>query len=168
MISLYNINENTSMEITKDDILFLDCNSFKELCEKVSDNLKKRNLVKDGYLENVLIRESKFPTGLDLEPINPKYGNIAIPHTDIEYCNGKKIIYVANKVFLKMNNMISPEDVLEVNIFFFLINNTHENQINLLTDLMELINESDQEDVERLLSSKDKGEIEKVLNSKFN
>lgn len=156
------------MKITKDDILFLDCNSFQELCEKVSDILMDRNLVKDGYLENILIRESKYPTGLNLEPINPDYGNIAIPHTDIEYCNGKKIIYVANKVFLKMNNMIAPEETLEVNRFFFLINNTHENQINLLTDLMELINESDQENVEKLLSSNDKRDIEKVLNSKFN
>ncbi|VJH02042.1 phosphoenolpyruvate-dependent sugar phosphotransferase system [Streptococcus pneumoniae] len=61
------------------DLIRLDCSVSKhtELFQMVGKELEEKGYVTNQYLEALLEREQRFPTGL-----KTRFLNIALPHTD--------------------------------------------------------------------------------------
>lgn len=51
-----------------------------EVFRQVAEHLKELGFVNEGYLNGIIAREEKFPTGLITQHVN-----IALPHSDPEY-----------------------------------------------------------------------------------
>ncbi|MBG9983144.1 PTS sugar transporter subunit IIA [Aerococcaceae bacterium DSM 111020] len=153
--------------IYKDTIYISDGGDLEKVLYPIVENLTEKNLVHTDFLNNLLLRESNYPTALDLSPINKKYHNIAIPHTESEYVNDSRIIIVQLRKPIKMNNMINPEETLEVKMLFMLLNNNPEKQASLLADVMDFFNQMPEDKIMELFNSSNIEEILSILNAKI-
>lgn len=127
----------------KDLIFFEDAKTKDELFRLVGGKLLEKKLVNPGYIEAITERESKFPTGLDLGVVKAGSPNVAIPHTEVNYCNWKGIVVVRLKEEITFNNMISPDKGIPVKYAFFILNNEKNSQTNLLSYLMSFFTAED-------------------------
>ncbi len=68
-------------DVIEEDLLFIGLNAKdpKEIIQSIGDILIKKGYVKPGFVEAVIDRERKFPTGLDI-PIP-----VSIPHTEATF-----------------------------------------------------------------------------------
>jgi mannitol/fructose-specific phosphotransferase system IIA component (Ntr-type) len=77
----------------KDTVYVSDKQSQEEVFEEVYQDLLKKELVTEDFLENLLLeRERNYPTGLDLSPVSKILPDIAIPHTESEFVRTTRII----------------------------------------------------------------------------
>ncbi|MCL1632780.1 PTS sugar transporter subunit IIA [Sporolactobacillus sp. CPB3-1] len=127
---------NTEKLFDPDLIFFEDASSFEELFQSVGGKLLEKKLVNPGYIEAMTEREKNFPTGLDLSVVNPDSLSVAIPHTEVEYCNWKGVVVARLKEPIAFHNMISPDKTVPVKYAFFILNNEKNSQTNLLSYLM--------------------------------
>lgn len=140
----------------KDLVLISDANTKKEVFEEVGKYLFEKDLVNKDFVEAIKERETDYPTGIDLAPVADGLPNVAIPHTDTEYCNTKAIVFVKLNESITFNNMISPEEKLDVSYLFFIINNEKTNQTNVLSGLMDFMTTDDNmEKLDRLKGKED-------------
>lgn len=155
---------------TEDLVLKSNARTQKELFKEVGNYLFEKNLVTEGFVDAICERESKYPTGIDLSVVADSLPNIAIPHTEAQYCKAKRIVFVKLKQALSFNDMIKPDEYLDVRYLFFIINNTKEKQSTILSDLMEFITNPEhlnyletldtEKDMYEYLSSKQRMDIE--------
>ena len=59
-----------------------DIKTSTEIITALADELKKKKIVKEEFLNHTLDREKNFPTGLATTSLG-----VAIPHTDSEFVN---------------------------------------------------------------------------------
>lgn len=101
-----------------EDLIFVgkSFNNAEESITFLSNKLFEKGYTKEGFLEAVLKREQKFPTGLYLGNIN-----VAIPHTDTKFANksGLAIAVLQNPV--KFRRMDNPTEEIPVHIIFLLV-----------------------------------------------
>lgn len=147
----------------KDLILFTDVSSQEELFTKVGEFLLQKGLVNPGYVNAVIEREKLYPTGLDLGVVGPGIPNVAIPHTETEFCNAQHVVVVRNQDDLDFHNMIAPDQELKVSHFFFILNHNKNGQTNILSNLMAFFTQNDHMKTLSTLSSAQ--EIYDYLNS---
>ena len=140
----------------KEENIFLnfDVNDRKDFLSKISKILFEKKYVKEGFNDSIIEREEKYPTGLDFGEYK-----IAIPHTDPEYVNEEGIVTVKLKNPIIFRDMGLDENDLEVSVIFVLLVQKGEEQVNLLTKLLEqkevyntIKNASDKEEILRILS----------------
>lgn len=117
-------------------IFFENVSTQQELFNSVGNKLLQRGLVKQAYVEAIFEREKNFPTGLDLSVLGDDVPNIAIPHTEVEYCNEEQIIVVKLNEKITFRNMIAPDKELDVKFAFFILNNQKTEQTGILSNLM--------------------------------
>lgn len=120
----------------KDLILTSQANSKEAVLEEVAAILEDKDLVTSDFASEIVKRESSYPTGLDLSVVNPDSPNVAIPHTEADYCKGQAIVYVKLDQEVTFHNMIKPEEDLAVKYLFMIINNQGGDQTTVLSDLM--------------------------------
>ncbi|MDF2911300.1 MAG: hypothetical protein K0Q56_2181 [Sporolactobacillus laevolacticus] len=144
-----------------DLIYFEDVSSFEELFKSIGEKLLAKKLVNAGYIEAMTEREKKFPTGLDLSIVNPNSLSVAIPHTEVEYCNWKGVVVARLKEPISFHNMIAPDKSVPVKYAFFILNNEKNSQTNLLSYLMEFFTSGDK--VTELDKFKSKEEVYKFI-----
>ncbi|WP_443972534.1 PTS sugar transporter subunit IIA [Streptococcus agalactiae] len=106
--------------------------SSEEALDYVSHLLLQSGAVKESYPNAIQEREKAFPTGLMFSD----YG-VAIPHTDIEHVNYSQMAIVSLKNPVVFQQMGKGEDV-EVNIIFMLALKEAHQQVDLLSQLIEL------------------------------
>lgn len=108
-----------------------------ELFEQVGKKLEAKQYVNAGYLKGIKKREEEFPTGLITKNIN-----IAIPHSDTEYIIRPFIYFVRLNEPVLFKQMGDNREMYVSNIFFLGIKNPKE-QVNLLSNMMDLFMQDD-------------------------
>ncbi|MBS4535754.1 PTS sugar transporter subunit IIA [Clostridium sp. D2Q-14] len=140
----------------KDLVYISDKNTQEEIFEEIYNILLERGLVTEEFKEAIIEREKNFPTGLDLSPVGNGLPNVAIPHTETEYCKSKLVVVVKLNNSIVFNNMIEPDKELKVNYLFFIINDEKTKQSNVLSRLMSFITEKEKiEHLDKLNSESD-------------
>lgn len=112
--------------------LDVDFDTSEDFLEFIGNELENTNLTKGGFKKALLIRESKYPTGLPTIPIP-----VAIPHCDPKYVNEERIVCVRFKkpiVFVEMGTL---DKFVEVEYAFVLLMKGVK-QISVLQKLMPL------------------------------
>ena len=126
----------------------VDC--FEDLIPLISINLTESRDVDDKFIEKVIDRELKFPTGLPTEPIA-----VAIPHAYPENVNNNKIVVATLKKPIIMKEMGGiTDDTLNVSVVFLLALNDTNKHLNLLQNIIELI--KNKETVNKILNGDEK------------
>lgn len=133
----------------------LDYENNEELLKFLAQELHKKEYVGAGYMDALLERESKYPTGIYTGEIN-----VALPHVDYDEVYKSSISISTFKDPVHFNRMDNPAQKLEVNIVFLLTIKSSENHLEVLSKLSQLI--SDQNKLKELLSC-DKQEVEKLV-----
>src|SRR5699024_9737521 len=98
--------------ITK-NLIFLDVEitEQKELLEYMAKCLHESGNVNEIFIKEVVNREQKFPTGLQIEDIG-----VAIPHSDIEHVNNPAVAMAVLKEPVGFYSMENSEKIVAVNI----------------------------------------------------
>ncbi|MFC0276935.1 PTS sugar transporter subunit IIA [Enterococcus devriesei] len=103
-----------------------------EVFQQVAKQLTELGFVNEGYLNGIITREEKFPTGLITQHVN-----IALPHSDPEYVE-KPFVYIARlKDEVKVKQMGDSQEMKVKNLFFLGIKDP-KGQVGLLQAFMEL------------------------------
>ncbi|WP_313631553.1 PTS sugar transporter subunit IIA [Enterococcus devriesei] len=103
-----------------------------EVFQQVAKHLTELDFVNEGYLNGIITREEKFPTGLITQHVN-----IALPHSDPEYVE-KPFVYIARlKDEVKVKQMGDSQEMKVKNLFFLGIKDP-KGQVGLLQAFMEL------------------------------
>jgi len=113
--------------------------SLDHAFEVMADKLFKRGLTKENYLESIKEREKNYPTGIDLSVIEEGFPNVAIPHTESEYCNATKVILVKLQKEITVKNMMDSNSDLKVKYLFMILNKAGEEQANILASIMDFV-----------------------------
>ncbi|WP_251861907.1 PTS sugar transporter subunit IIA [Clostridium sp. Marseille-Q2269] len=155
---------NEISNLFREDLVFIEeAESSEDILSKVGKKLIKRGLVRNNFVEEIIKREEEYPTGIDLNVVysNHNIPNVAIPHTETEYCNTKNVIVVKSKNNIKFKNMISPEKELNVRFLFMILNNAKDSQTNILANIMGFITQI--KNIEKLCNAADEKEIYNVI-----
>lgn len=116
-----------SLDVTKENL--------QELYQDIGNELVGKGMVVSDYGEQLQQREANFPTGLVTN-----FGNVAIPHTDAKYVK-KPFVYairLIDEVITK--RMDQPEIEIPVKLLFVLGFTKSEDQLVLLTKMMQALN----------------------------
>lgn len=134
-------------------------NKEEMLCS-VSQVLKKKNFINQGFYEALIDREKSFPTGLELAHIN-----IAIPHTDVEFVKEPFIYFVKLADEIDFYQMGSDDQQVTVSVVMVLGIKNPKEQVGLLSKLMELF--SDKNFVRQVVKTEDKENILGLVRKNF-
>jgi PTS system galactitol-specific IIA component len=132
----------------------------KEVIEKLSAILLKKDLVKSNYKDEVLKREENFPTGL-----NNGYISFAIPHTEAKFVNKTAIAVAVLKNTVSFKKMENKNETLDVKLVFLLAVNDPNNQVKVLQKLIGGLQKKDL--VDSITNSGSKEEILDIIDRKF-
>lgn len=151
------------MDFLKEDLVIpqLDAKDKQDVIIKLGNLLFDKGYVKKTFVDAVIEREKKFPTGLPMEEIN-----VAIPHTDAEHVLKPAIAIGVLNNPVNFNNMADPESELKIDIVFVIALNDGHSQPELLQELISIFQDS------RILISikncKDASSIIACIKEKFN
>lgn len=138
----------------------LDAKNFEELFIKMSEIYEKKGYVNSGYLEALIDREKKYPTGLKFEN-----HNIAIPHAYPEYIKKENIVFIRLNNDIDFLEMGTLDEKLSVRIVIMLLIKKGEEQVKVLLKLMNLFENND--NYVYLLEETDDEKIYEFLKSKL-
>ncbi len=151
-------------KLVKKELIFIeDGKTSTEIFNSVGKKLLKLGLVTENFVDEIIKRETDYPTGIDMTVVDQKLPNIAIPHTETEYCKCKNVVIVKLKSSVEFKNMISPEENLKVNMLFVILNNDKENQTGILANIMDFVTK--QENLDRLVKCNSENDIYQCLAS---
>lgn len=149
------------MQLVQRDLIFKeDFIDLNEAFEIMSDKLLKLGLVKEGYLKAIKEREKDYPTGIDLSVVGTDYPNVAIPHTESQYCNSTNVVLVKLKNEIVVKNMMDPSSELKVKYLFMILNEAGGEQANILANIMGFV--TDKNNIESLEKSETIEELYEV------
>ena len=124
-------------QLFQQDLIFKEeFTNLDEAFEAMADKLFKRGLVKETYLEAIKEREKNYPTGIDLSVVEKNFPNVAIPHTESQYCNATYVILVKLKNEITVKNMMDSNIELQVKYLFMILNEAGGEQANILANIM--------------------------------
>ncbi|ALS00503.1 hypothetical protein ATZ33_03685 [Enterococcus silesiacus] len=105
-----------------------------EAFQRLAKELREKQFITDDFLEQIIEREERFPTGLPVTNIG-----VAIPHTDSDYVKKSQIAFMSLKepiTFFEMGTADKPVDVHM--IFMLALKEPHE-QLEMLQKLIGMI-----------------------------
>ncbi|KRL41889.1 phosphotransferase system galacitol-specific IIA domain-containing protein [Liquorilactobacillus nagelii DSM 13675] len=155
------------MLFAKKDVFISDQSGQKGVFEEISKTLLNEGLVKNEFLENLVMREKNFPTGIDLSVVDVEFPNVAIPHTEGEFVNVRRVIPIKLLKPIRFFNMIQPEQELKVSFMFMILNNDPEGQANVLAQIMQFLTTTSKEKLKEFFEMKETDEIYNFLNNNF-
>ncbi|MGT2910470.1 PTS sugar transporter subunit IIA [Streptococcus cameli] len=143
------------------DLIRLNCNAqnYQDLFEQIGKELLEKNYVSEQYVESLLKREERFPTGL-----KTKFLNIALPHTDPEVILEPFIFVVKNRNPIRMLQMGDNSETI-CQHFLFLGIKDPKGQVGLLSKLMEMFYQ--EEFVKEFAAIDTESEMYHVLNQQL-
>ena len=121
--------------VTEAIMLDADVSSAEEIIRSLSKKLMDVGYVRDTFADAAVARESSIPTGLPLGGMI----NAAIPHTEIEHVLKPGVGMATLKKPVIFQNMISPEESVEVRLVFILALNQPKSQIEMLQEVAGVI-----------------------------
>lgn len=141
-----------------EELIYLDykCETQGQLYQEIAKKIEKLGYVKSSYLENLLDREERFPTAIQTEVCG-----VAIPHTDSEHILRPGIAVVRLSKSCEFKEMVTSNKV-NVRLLFFLLVKDKENQVAVLSELME--NFSNKKFLEALLEASTEKEVLACVN----
>lgn len=138
----------------------LEARDREDVLKKMAQLLYNAGYVLDTYGEAIIQRERNFPTGLPTGE-----NGVAIPHTDVCHVKAPMIAVGILKSPVEFNSMGGMEEVVSVKIIFMLAMNNGDNQVKLLSQLMQII--QDQDLLEQLSSAQSVSDICTLLDGKI-
>ncbi len=141
-----------------EDLFFinLEAQTKEDVLKKMAEKLLEKGYVKVGYLEALLNREKRYPTGLPSG--SPA---IAIPHANADLVN-KTTIAVAtlNKpvTFYNMGDVLDP---ISVEIVIMLVISEPHSQLEMLQKVVGIV--QDDESRKQLMLASDKEHLVKLI-----
>ena len=146
----------------KEENIFFDfeANDRNDFLSKIGEILFKKKYVNKGFVNSIIEREENYPTGLDFGEYK-----IAIPHTNPKFVSKEGIIVVKLEKPVIFRDMGLNENDLEVSVIFVLLIQKGEEQVNLLTKLMSLLEQK--EVYNSIKNTSDKKEILQILSKNF-
>ena len=158
----------TNSKIFARDAIFISNQDTQDLVLKDTyDELLKNVYVKGNFLGHIIEREHNFPTGLSTKTLGKNLPNVAIPHTEGEFVNKHLIVPVSLKNPVVFNNMIKPQEKLEVKFLFMLLDTHPDGQAELLSQVMDFLAKTPEKELQNLFSFKDPDTIYEFLLQKF-
>jgi PTS system galactitol-specific IIA component len=137
--------------------LGMDVENASEVIRDIGRRLLSAGYVRETFTDAVLEREKTIPTGL---PLSGK-DNAAIPHTDAEHVirSGVGMATLVRPVVF--NNMVSPEETVEVRLVFVLALDQPKSQIEMLQEVAQVLQRPDV--VEALMDARDLSQVHEAL-----
>jgi galactitol PTS system EIIA component len=150
-----------SLTINEHNILIdIEAKNKEEVLSIMAKNLMDHGYVKESFLNAIIKREEKFPTGLPTGGVK-----VAIPHTDVEHINNKTISVGLLKQPVEFSMMGGSDETVQVKLVFMLAMDEAHSQIELLQSLMAIL--QNKETLEVLVSQKNKETIANILNNEL-
>lgn len=134
----------------------LDATTNNDVIKALGELMKKKEYVKDSYVDAVLNREATLPTGLNIGGTC-----VAIPHTDPVHVNAPAIAVGLLNTPVKFHSMIAPDQELDVRVVFLLAVKDPKEQVELLTKLMALF--QNVETLQKIEMANEREEIAKIM-----
>lgn len=128
-----------------------------DVIHHMGQKLVEAGLVKETFIEAALKREKSMPTGL---PLAGSF-NAAIPHTDIEHVKASGVAMATLSNPVKFQNMVIPNEAVEVSIVFLLALDKPKTQIAMLQEIANALQNT--ELIESLMAAKEPLEIIEML-----
>ena len=129
--------------------------SLKEVIELLGNALLNSGFVKEGFVEEVLKREKKYPTGMSTEI------PIAIPHAGPEFTIKKGIVIATLKFPLQFRDMGDPNKLLDVRIVLMPALTGNEEDGREFYEILERL--KDRKIAEELVECDSKERIRKII-----
>jgi len=138
----------------REELLFpnMKAKNFQEAVANVGNEMYRKGYVRDTYIDAVIEREKKFPTGLSLE----NYG-IAIPHTERQHVKHSVLGIGSLEEPITVYSMTEPEKEIKINLIFLMAVEDPDGQVNMLKKLMTVL--QDKSLLQKIESSKNKEEM---------
>ncbi|MBW4803699.1 PTS sugar transporter subunit IIA [Loigolactobacillus coryniformis] len=156
---------NTTQEslFSPEAVYISDATTQEALFKEVATNLLAQDFVKPDFLKNLSERERNYPTGVDMSVVSADYPNIAIPHTEGEFVNVRKIVPIKLLKPVDFGNMIDPEQKFSVSFLFMILNNDPEGQANVLAQIMDFLTTTNHNQLLTFFKSSDTNAIYQFL-----
>ena len=138
-----------------------------KIFKAVYNKLYQLGYVKQEFIDNIIEREEKYPTGVSTRPLSRELPNVAIPHTEGKYVNKRLIVPVGLKNPITFNNMVNPAEKLEVKFLFILLNKDPKTHSNMLAKIMDFLAQTPVADLNELFASTDPNYIYDFLDNNF-
>lgn len=103
----------------RDAVYVIDAQSQEEVFDQLGERLMAAGLVREGYLSHVKRREATYPTGLSMAPVDPRFPNIAVPHTETEYstCTCLVPVKLVNPITWHDMIVLDRTNTIDVDVF---------------------------------------------------
>lgn len=108
-----------------------DARSWKEALKELGSYLFEEKIIKKEYINSIIKREKKFPTGLEL----PYDVNIAVPHGDIRFVKKSAVLISILSSPIKFRKMDAPEKKIDVHLIFVIALNNPKGYIKFLSKI---------------------------------
>ena len=138
-------------------ILGMDAENADEVIRNIGGKLLYAGYVRETFTNAVLKREKTIPTGLPLSGIH----NVAIPHTDVEHVIKPGIGLATLVRPVVFQNMVSPEEAIDVQLVFVLALEQPKSQIEMLQEVAQVLQRPDV--VNALMEAKNLYQVREAL-----
>ena len=151
--------ENRIVDLLEPSSVLLDlpAESAADVVKALGDRLFEAGYTKESFVEAALQRESELPTGL---PLGGTF-NAAIPHTDVEHVIKPGLAMATLKSPVIFQNMVSPEDPVEVQLVFVMALDQPKAQVEMLQQIAGVLQNPDL--IERLMGASSVKEVFEFL-----
>lgn len=125
-------------ELIHEDYIFINdpASSRDDLLTRLGNALHAGGFVKDSFIDAIIRRENKYPTGLPTESLK-----IAIPHTDIEHVNKPCIAIAKLKHPVAFKLMGNNQTDVAVDMAFMLALNDAKGHLSILQKVIQLFSD---------------------------
>ncbi|WP_086313314.1 PTS system, galactitol-specific IIA component [Enterococcus sp. 7F3_DIV0205] len=127
-----------------------------EAFRRLTKQLREKQFITDSFLEHIIEREERFPTGLPVTNIG-----VAIPHTDSEYVKKSQIAFMSLKEPISFFEMGTSDKPVAVHMIFMLALKEPHEQLEMLQKLIEMI--QNPETMENLYRCQTKSEFIEII-----
>lgn len=148
-------------EEMKESLIFLNLEDAYsgEVLKTVGTALIREGYAKSTYVNGLIEREKKFPTGLNIGGIG-----IAIPHTEACYVEKDGMALAVLKTPVKFFQMGTDDENIDVRLVFMLAIKDPDKHLKRLQRILDLIQDSSV--LEQLLDAKDEKTIIRIIRKK--
>ena len=151
----------------EDTVFVIDRKTQAEVFTDVANRLQLNDYVAPAFLENIIEREKGYPTGMDMSVVDPELPSFAVPHTEVEFVNTRRIVPIKLVNPVEWHSMIDPSHTFPLAFLFMILNNSKEAQVGILAKIMDFFNGLGTERVKELFSMTGAHEIYDFLVKNF-
>lgn len=130
--------------------------SKEEVITSLAERLVVKGYVRPEFLEAVLEREKKFPTGLPTKPVG-----VAIPHADPHYCLQPCLSVARLAKPVKFRLMGDEEQEVDVSLVLLFGLDTSSKHLSFLSGLAEIL--QDEEILAKIMQAGSISELRAVI-----